>query len=310
MDRSRLKWFIKFIFIPLFILLLGSELILRKMYGFADAILFREDKDFEYIPLPQSKIRFNHNVIYNSFSQRNREIAPTDSVIILGFGDSVLNGGVLVDQDSLATEMLSKFLTKKYRKNYVVTNISAPSWGPDNCFAYLKKYGNFGAKQIILVVSSHDAYDNMTFKKIVGIHRNYPNLQYQLAIFELFDRYLYFRYLRNFIGKKESNKNKNKNLGINKYKDGMPFNGGFEKFKEYSDSANIPLLIYLHAEIGELQNGKYNKQGQQIIKFCESNHIPLIKELDYHLPKDSYLDNIHLSEKGQHYMFEILKNYH
>lgn len=42
-------------------------------------------------------------------------------------------------------------------------NISAGSWGPDNCAAYLKHYGLFGAKAMSLLVSSHDAMILWTF---------------------------------------------------------------------------------------------------------------------------------------------------
>ena len=47
-------------------------------------------------------------------------------------------------------------------------NISTPSWGPDNLAAYLKTYGTFHAKIIVLVTSSADAHDNMTFAHVLG----------------------------------------------------------------------------------------------------------------------------------------------
>jgi hypothetical protein len=290
------------------LILVGTELLLRNVYGFTDAVLFKEDSELEYIPIPQSRYRFGQNIFYNSFSQRNREITPADSTIILVFGDSVINGGVLVDQDSLATTKLSNYLSNKYDYNILYTNISAPSWGPDNCFAYLNKYGNFGAKKILLVVSSHDAFDNMTFNKKVGIHRSYPNEQYRFALIELIARYLKPRYINPLI-KKYGNISNTDRLGINKFKDGKEFNSGFKDFKKYSDSTQIPLLIYLHAEKGELKKGEYNDQGQKIIDFCESNDIPLIKGLDHNVQEDAYLDFIHLSMRGHHYMFEILKEY-
>lgn len=299
--------FLKYFMVILVFMLVGSEVFLRKVYGLTDAVLFREDEDFEYIPLPQNRQRFKNNVFYNSFSQRNREIASTDSVI-LGFGDSVLNGGVQVRQDSLVTEKLSRHFSELSNRDVLFTNISAPSWGPDNCYAYLKKYGNFGANQILLFVSSHDAYDNMTFDKVVGSHVNYPKEQYQFAISELIERYIYPRYLQDLIlERKVSNFDVNK-LAIDKYKEGMNFNSGFKKFKNYSDSTGIPLLIYLHAERSERETGKYNSQGQLIIEFCKMNSIPLIQELDYSYPDDVYIDNIHLSEKGHYLMYEILRD--
>ncbi|TGD82233.1 SGNH/GDSL hydrolase family protein [Hymenobacter wooponensis] len=286
-----------------------SEVILRRVYGFTNAILMREDKAFEYIPVPQDRYRFFKNNYYNSYSQRNREITTNDSTIILGFGDSVINGGVQTEQDSLATSLLSNYLTQKNHQQVLVTNIAAGSWGPDNCYAYLKKYGNFGAKKLLLVVSSHDAYDNMNFEKIVGVIPSYPDKQYQLAITELFDRYLYPRYLSQYFSfTAEKTPEKNNNLLISKYKNGMQFNSGFKHFANYSDSTKIPLLIYLHADQEELKQGTYNEQGKEIIAFCAKNNIPLINELNYKFSADDYRDGIHLSEKGQRHMYDILKS--
>src|SRR5690349_531508 len=122
---------------------LTIELSLRLVWGFCDAVLMKEDKDYEYIAIPQSRQRFGNRIYYNSFSQRNDELSISDSIRIALFGDSVINGGTETDQDSLASTKLSKYLTAKYKKTVKVLNISAGSWGPDNCFAYLKKHGDF-----------------------------------------------------------------------------------------------------------------------------------------------------------------------
>ena len=97
-------------------------------------------------------------------------------IIILGLGDSVLFGGLQSDQDSIATSIFTN-----EEKKYQMLNISSGIWGPDNCAAYLKEKGFFNAKKMFLVVSSHDAYDNMNFSPVVGVHKSYPNRQYTLA---------------------------------------------------------------------------------------------------------------------------------
>ena len=299
------KLFLAFILIAFFSLLV--ELILRSKYGFTDAVLMREDKNFEYISVPQNRFRFGKKNYYNEYSQRNTSINPTDS-IILGFGDSVLNGGTQTDQDSLATSLLSSYLSKKYSKKVLFVNISAGSWGPDNCYAYLKKYGNFGAKSILLVVSSHDAHDNMTFEKVVGVNVDYPDKQYKSALMEVADRYVYNRYIKSiFQPKSDSILTKNNSLLISKYHKGMAFNAGFAKFKQYADSCHLPLLVYLHAEKEELKTRSYDQEGQEIINFCKNQKINLVKELDYNFKPNDYRDEIHLSEAGQHHLFTVLK---
>lgn len=182
-------------------------------------------------------------------------------------------------------------------------NISAGSWGPDNCAAYLKKYGLFDAKAMFLLVSSHDAYDNMNFQPVVGKHVSYPDKQYPLAWIELFDRYIIPRLFKK--NKKEADPDQKVLDGIRK--DGRIFNPGFNQLKAMADSANIPLIIYLHAERSETNSGHYNEQGQEIITWAKNNGARLIKELDNPLPMDGYRDNIHVNDKGQRKIAETIK---
>lgn len=295
----------KSILLAIIVVLLATEIVLRSNFGFCHAVLFKADNDYEYIPIPQKTVRFGKLSFYNHYYQRNQEIQPSDTTIILGFGDSVLNGGVTTEQDSLATSLGTKYLTTQLGRNVIFTNISAGSWGPDNSFAYLQKHGNFHAKAIFLQVSSHDAYDNIDHKPVVDIHQSYPSKQYPIAMWELIDRYVAPRIKKMF---REKDNSDYEELRINKYKEGDTFNSGFQNFKNYSDSTGIPLVLYLHAERQERINGKYNPDGQKIIQFCETQKIPIINELKYNLALNGYRDKIHLSETGQHYMFEIIKN--
>lgn len=43
---------------------------------------------------------------------------------------------------------------------------------------------------MFLLVSSHNAHDNMTFEPVVGIHPSYPKENYKLAYWELLERYI------------------------------------------------------------------------------------------------------------------------
>ncbi|QXP66971.1 hypothetical protein [Polaribacter sp. AHE13PA] len=283
-------------------LLLFFEVFLRFFFGFCDDVLLREDSDFEYIAKEnQSRYRFRNNIYYNSFSMRSEEI-DSNSITILGLGDSILNGGVLTDQDSLATSILSKKISNLYDKKVQFLNVSAGSWGPDNCYTYLKKYGNFNASSIFLFVSSHDAYDNMDFKKIIGINKSFPNKQYFSSIYEIVDRYLLPRL------KRTKKKVTNNSLGINKKKKNSKFNSGFNAIYSYSKTNNIPLVIYLHAESEEVKKGSYNEQGKEIIKFASQNNIELLLDIKESSTLD-FRDKIHFNESGQKKMAEIIFNY-
>jgi lysophospholipase L1-like esterase len=282
---------------------IAMEVALRKFWGLGEmTILFQEDPAFEYIAQPnQDKVRFGNRVVYNEYSMRSLPVQDEDKCIVLGFGDSVINGGALTDQDSLATTIVENRIRQNTNSGFRFFNISAGSWGPDNCAAYLKKYGAFNAKLIILFVSSHDAYDNMTFEKTVGVNQSYPQEPYPLAMLELLDRYLKPR-VAALLGEES----KPDDLMINK--GGSEFNPGFEFFKNYTQDHNIPFLVCLHAERKEVEDGKFNAQGDEILRYCEQNNIKVISGLKIGERLSDFRDQIHINESGQKRWAELLQN--
>ena len=134
LKKKTIRWLLFLIFF-----LCALELSLRS-YGFCNAVLIKEDSAYEYIAIPQERYRFGKHIFYNKYFQRNEELTSVDSIIICAFGDSFINGGAAIDQDSLATTKLTRYLSNKYNKSVKVLNISAGSWAPDNCFAYLADY--------------------------------------------------------------------------------------------------------------------------------------------------------------------------
>ncbi len=287
------------------ILLFITEVFLRQYYGFCDNVLMQEDSQYEYIAQPnQKRFRFRHNIQYNSLSMRSDEI-DSQATILLGLGDSVINGGVQTEQDSLATSILTDSLTKHYRKKIQFLNISAGSWGPDNCFAFLKKHGHFGAKALFLIISSHDAYDNMNFEKVVDSHESYQSKQYKFAIYELIDRYLIPR-MKMYFAKPDISITHD---SINKKEEKSPFNRGFKELTDYAKANHIPLILYLHAETVELENHTYNEQGKEIIRFAKENDIPILLDLEYGLKLEDFRDGIHVNEQGQKKLAQNLLHY-
>ena len=296
---TKLNYNLKGLFIGLLVISV-LEILLRSLFGFCDAVLVQEDDDFEYIAQPnQHRSRFMNTIIYNRYSMRSEEL-EYDTAKILGFGDSVFNGGVLTDQELLASEMLTQELIVNGEKVQFL-NISSRSWGPDNCFAYLKRYGNFDAFKIYLFVNSHDAYDHMTFNPIIGLDKSFPNKQYTFAMIELIDRYILprlFQRLKISNGTPEDNRREQGQI-----------NPGFRSFMEYSNKHDIPLVLYLHADKTELNSGDYNGSGQQIIEFANNNNIPLIQDLNNGLKEEHFRDLIHLNENGQRLMADLIINY-
>ena len=286
----------------LLVLLVGgvifSEILLRRV-GFAHAPLYQESEAYEYIVKPnQNGRRFGHLYHYNSYSQRSEE-PDSSKVIILGLGDSVIFGGSMIDQDSIATTLFSK------ETGMQMLNISAGSWGPDNCAAYLYEKGTFGAKAMYLIASSHDAYDVIDHQKVVGVHTSYPDKQYFSAWAELIERYILPKI---FKGGMDGDPDEKVLKGMIA-KNGTMFNPGFEQLKQIADSMKIPFYVCLHPEKKEIEQKCYNEQGQEIIAWCQDNDVILIQELNEGITKDMFRDNIHLNEKGQRFEANLMKKY-
>ena len=80
-----------------------------------------------------------------------------------------------------------------------------------------------------------------------------------------------------------------------------------KELKIMADKASIPLVVYLHADREELELGRYNEQGGEIIKWSERNKATLVRELDYGFTSQDYRDGIHLSKSGQRKLADIMK---
>ena len=295
-------------------ILITSELILRFVFGFCNAPLYIADPDFEYVYAPnQHRYRFRNVVKTNAFSMRSEAIKATDTTVVLLVGDSVVNGGNLSDHDDLASTVLEKKLSQHYAQTVRVLNITAGSWGPDNVFAFLKKKGFFGADLVCLVASSHDAYDNMTHQPIVGSNVNYPEKQYKIAIYELFDRYWWMvgANAQNLMGPTTQYAPQDGVI----VKLGTTFNVGFQQLADTTRAMHIPFVVYLHPEISEIKARRYDKQGKEIIAFAKKNHVPLVEELALNPDLTMYreYDTVHYNERGQAFMarqlFPIFKQY-
>lgn len=287
-------------------LFISIESVLRFGLGFCDALLYQASDKYEYIPKPnQERLRFGVRLITNSYSQRSEEPDST-KVKILGLGDSVIFGGGWMDNGSLATTLFSN------ETGMQMLNISCGSWGPDNCVAYLREKGTFGAKAMVLVCSSHDAYDAMSFVPVVGVWPNYPDKQYKLAIWELIDRYVipYIKVKTQIKQFADPDAEVEKKAADRQVIQKSPyFVKGFDDMKQIADSLDIPLWIYLHAEQGELEQKRYNDMGQQIIMWADSVQVTLIDGIREGETQEMYHDALHFNERGQRHLADVIKRY-
>ena len=283
--------------------LLGIEIVGR-YYRINVYPTYEHSSKYEYVLDSNQKIKFYSGNVFstNSHGMRSEEVSNKKKKILL-IGDSVLYGGSNSDNSEIASSILQNLLDNK-DENIQVLNISANSWGPDNAAAYIEEHGTFDSKMVVLVFSSHDAFDNMTHEPIVGVDYRYPdNLSY-FALQDFFSRA--FRKVKRTIFKKQINQHQ-----INS--SNQTFNSGFEAIFKVCRRNKIPVIVYHHLEQDEIVNDKINNKGRIIEKFCTDHQVPFYTELNMQ-PKIDYLsDHIHFNPEGQKYLasnlFRIIDNH-
>jgi hypothetical protein len=194
--RSRLKLVVSLV-AGIFVL---AELFCRFVIGLGTPPLYQVDAKMEYLLQPsKTYYRFHHRFAVNRYGMRAddfpaRKSSPNE-LRVLVVGDSIVYGGVLLDQKEIDTEILKRDLQKEFGRPVVVGNASAKGWGPPNELAYLKRYGTLDADVVILELSSHDYADAPTFIPVVGVSVDFPDKTPTLALTDLFTTYLLPRYL-------------------------------------------------------------------------------------------------------------------
>ncbi|HRE73149.1 MAG TPA: hypothetical protein PK637_04560 [Flavobacteriales bacterium] len=282
------------------LVLIALELVARFYFGLGRLPVYVEHERYEYMFAPNQDVwRFGNHVLTNEFGMRSASPLASDSIRILKFGDSVINGGAHIDQDSLSSTLLEKQLSDDFGKPVRVLNISAQSWGPDNAFAFLQEHGDFNTDLIILVFSSHDLHDNMHHQKVVGEKRAWPSKQPLCALTDAWSRYAW-PWMQRKMGMETDEYDYF--LGF----DDSKVNPGWEQFIRYSKEKNIPLIVYLHPEQSELKSKTYNKYGIEILNLLQKDTVSVIKGIETIRDRSCYRDNVHLNEKGHRKLAEAL----
>ncbi len=177
-----------------------AELICRFLVGLGDPPLYESEASMEYRLRPSTTYwRFHHRFSVNRYGMRSDDFPPQKSspqeLRVLVIGDSVIYGGVRIDQSQIDTEILKLNLQRQYRRPVVVGNASAKSWGPPNELAYLERFGTFDADVVILELASHDYADAPSFEPVVGVSGEYPESRPWSAIGDLLKTYVLPTYL-------------------------------------------------------------------------------------------------------------------
>ena len=189
--RRLRRWLARGI-VALLVLLVFAEVVSR-FFGLGNPPLYVSDDQIEYMPRPSSAYRrFGRRTAYNAYSMRSDELTPAKQdpgeLRVMVLGDSVINGGAIIDQNDVATERLRRRLSAVLGTDVYVGNISCGSWGPGNLLAYVKRFGLFDADVVVIELNGPDYGDVPTFAPIVGTPA-FPDKRPVFALSELFAKY-------------------------------------------------------------------------------------------------------------------------
>ena len=306
------------------IITIAGEVYSRFILGLGSPPLSIVHPTIEYMFKPNQNVyRFGNHVIINEYGMRSDSFSVSkqkDEIRIMVFGDSVVNGGNLTDQNDLATEIIKRKINQqgKYKK-VTVGNISAGSWGPGNWLGYAKEYGFFNADFLVLVTNSDDYIDNPTF---APINKNsHPTSQPISALAEGIERYLP-GYLPNFEDKKSLSKNPaNNNLQLTSVasREAQAKKGihDLTNFLELAKKQHKPIIVIQTLKATEVNSNEFEPGYYQIRKTCTNLEIKcislepyLIKAIHNHLNPYRDNDEIHINAIGQSMLAEaILANF-
>lgn len=264
----------------------AAELVLRGT-GIHRIPLFRSDPRYEYFTLPDQVLRTGTvRFVTNVLGMRNGPIGPKKGRRVLVIGDSVINGGFTVDQDSIATGRANA-KARAEGLNVEFLNLSANSWGAGNVAAFLEAHGTFEADAVIAVFSSHDAMDRMNFEAVVGQHPSFPAQHPATAIGAALQR-LRFRFAT-----------------PTPASDGPRFDPGWQHLIDVLADAELPFTVLLHAEQVELHNGTYNTEGEQLMDSLHQWNVHVTPLLQV-MRTEMYKDGIHLNAQGHAMLADVL----
>ncbi|HEX8876247.1 MAG TPA: SGNH/GDSL hydrolase family protein [Phycisphaerales bacterium] len=274
-----------------------AELVARFGLGLGDPPLFVRDDTVEYLIKPGTYRRFGHAISINRWSQRSPEIDANKSdpneLRVLVIGDSVVNGGALLDDSQIATRLLEDALRAELSRPVRVLNIAAGSWGPQNQLAYLEKFGTFGADAAVIVWSSHDAWDVPRFD---GLRDDQPEQRPLLAVGELVGRYVLPRLRTRAAAPGPTDED---------FAAALRSAGSLVA---HLKAQGVPIAIVLHDTRGEIEgkpaDASLERGRRQLADLVSAQDIPVLRTRDRLEPglargEPVFQDDIHPTATGQ-----------
>ncbi|WP_428390030.1 SGNH/GDSL hydrolase family protein [Mucisphaera sp.] len=296
------------------VVVLGVELFLRFWVGLGDPPLWVADEAVEYrLVEDQDRRRWGNRILINDLGMRSGAFSRTrefeDEVRVLVIGDSVVNGGTLVDHGALATTVLEERLSERLGRPVSVGNLSAGSWGPVNMAAAFERLGLEGLDVVVLVVSSHDLTDVPTFEALNP--RVFPMRSPWSATTEALGRYgpsLLRFYLG--IGAEEEELS-----GLRPRVDlaaAERSRAAVEQVFDLARQAGAAPVLMLHGDIDEARAGRLHAHGRALRAVARDRGVRVVDGMAAFVEASAagvavYRDPVHPSDDGQRVYAEVLE---
>ncbi|MDP3167024.1 MAG: hypothetical protein Q8N06_16435 [Hydrogenophaga sp.] len=292
------------------VLVVVVELVSRFVLGLGTPPLYEADAGFEYRLRPHQDVqRFGNHIQVNRWGMRSPDFGNTKAsaqeLRVMVFGDSVVNGGSLIDQTELSTSVLQSALQTRLARPVTVGNISAGSWGPGNWLAYAERFGYFEADVVVLVVGSGDHADNPVFAPLDADHPSQaPTLALEEAVLRYLPRYLP-QPLRGLLKEQTEGTTVSREPGP---QDSARGEADLKRFLQLAQGEHRRVIVLHHPDHDEMSSGRYMDGHAQMRDLVQGLSLPFVELRTPYLAAGPgiYRDNIHHSAQGQQVMADTL----
>lgn len=160
--------------------------------GFGKPLVYRTGGDgYELVPNQQVS-RMGHISTVNNIGTRGDNVsllpgADTFRVIVLG--DSVSNGGTMLDDDQVFSAVASRGLEARGCRNETI-NVSAGGWSLFDEVSWVQRHGLFGARLVVWTVNYMDLDQPPTGPSVLDSNPSFPSAPPPFATWEITTRYL------------------------------------------------------------------------------------------------------------------------
>lgn len=299
----------KIAFVAAVVVVLGVELFCRFVLGLGNPPLYVTDPQIEYMMKPdQDVLRFGNRVFVNHWGMRSPDfpLRKTDvaELRILVMGDSVINGGSVIDQTLLSTTLLQAQLQKVLGRPVVIGNASAGSWGPGNWLAFVKRYGFFDADLLVLLVGSGDYADNPTFTPLGSNHPvENPVMALQEAVFRYFLPHLEKLSKRFFSPAPTAEAPPISEAEVARGRSDL---AEFLTLAQANGARKV--MVFHHPDRSEFSSAKYVSGHDEIRALCQQAGVPFVDLYPAYAKQSAelYRDAIHQNAVGQQVLADAL----